>query len=256
MPFCKNCGKQLESDERYCVNCGAFTGSTANSSEIHKCPNCGDNINSFATHCPSCGYEVRDIQAVSSVKEFADKLEAIEASRIPCASKKISMYKQAYMTESLSSTDQQKISLIRSYAIPNTKEDLYEFLTLAGSNINPRLFDEINNPQSDDPRKAINDAWLAQFEHAYQKAKISFGNDPSFESVKELYESVHNKIKRNKRKLPIFLIATFGTLFLFCAILFISTAINNKNNNETSPTGEIITSINDVTNVTSSLVHH
>ena len=33
-------------------------------------------------------------------------------------------------------TDQKKINLIRSYVIPNTKEDLFEFLVLASSNIN------------------------------------------------------------------------------------------------------------------------
>lgn len=220
MSFCSKCGKQIGPNERFCSNCGTFAESALNSSDLHKCPNCGDNIDSFMTNCPSCGYEVRDIQAASSVKEFADKLAAIEALRIQCASKRMLIYKQAYTMESLSSTDRQIISLIKSYAIPNTKEDLYEFLTLAGSNIDPDLFNEVKHPTHNDPQKAINNAWLAQFEHAYQKAKISFGGDTSFENVKELYESIHDKIKQNKRKFPRFLITAFIVLFLFCVIVF------------------------------------
>lgn len=227
MSFCSKCGKQIAPDERFCSNCGTFVESASNSSDLHKCPNCGDNIDSFMTNCPSCGYEVRNIQAVSSVKEFADKLASIEASRSQCTSKRMSIYEQAYTMENLSSTDRQIISLVKSYPIPNAKEDLYEFLILAGSNIDPDLFNELNHSMPNDPQKAINNAWLAQFEHAYQKAKISFGSDTSFKNVNELYESIHDKIKQNKRKFPRFLITSFIVLLLFCAVIF-SVTMSNK----------------------------
>ena len=70
--------------------------------------NCAEMLNSFMSSCPSCGYEVRGSKSKSRVDELATKLELAESA-------------------------EQKISIIRNFYIPNTKEDIYEFVILATS---------------------------------------------------------------------------------------------------------------------------
>lgn len=101
--------------------------------EIHKCPNCGEVLQSFVINCPTCGHEFRGAKNSTSVREFAAKLEEIERSR---PVKKFGLKKALANQTEVSETDLRKISLIRSFVIPNTKEDLLEFLVLASSNFN------------------------------------------------------------------------------------------------------------------------
>ena len=90
-------------------------------------------LGSFQATCPTCGHEVRDAKNSYSVREFAAKLEEIEHGR---STKGFGIKKMLQDQNEVNETDQKKINLIRSYVIPNTKEDLFEFLVLASSNIN------------------------------------------------------------------------------------------------------------------------
>lgn len=204
MAFCTNCGQELADGAKFCANCGkAVTGESTTSQrktvyegELHKCPNCGELLEAFTTKCPSCGYELRGAKNSSSVREFAAKLEAIEAGR---EQRKSNPIKNLYFGQSLTKTDEQKISLIRSFAIPNTKEDLYEFLILSVSNIDVDSYegrDELINPA----RKAVSDAWKAQFEQAYQKAKLMFADDPKFTEIEKLHSNTNASINKAKWK--------------------------------------------------------
>lgn len=169
MAFCTNCGKQLDEGAKFCSTCGAAVPQTTweeNSErktvydgELHKCPNCGEQINSFVAVCPACGYEFRGAKTASCVKELAAKLEPV-------------------------SDPEQRDDLIRNFYIPNTKEDICEFFILAVSNIKAR----------DD----CEDAWRAKLEQAYQKARLSFGNDSSFSEINKLYESVTKREPLNQ----------------------------------------------------------
>lgn len=82
------------------------------------------------------------------------------------------------------SDPEQRDDLIRNFYIPNTKEDICEFFILAVSNIKAR----------DD----CEDAWRAKLEQAYQKARLSFGNDSSFSEINKLYESVTKREPLNQ----------------------------------------------------------
>lgn len=202
MAFCTKCGKALLDDAHFCGNCGAATGASNNdkrqtvySGELHKCPQCGEVLNSFTPLCPACGYEIRGVKAVNSVKELQHKLELIESGR---ESKRTRSKKDRLYGEELTKTDEQKISLIRSFAIPNTKEDLYEFLILAGSNIDVDLYD--GSVLKNDARLAVSDAWKAKYEQAYQKAKILLNKDQRFSEIEAIYNTTHKSIKQAKGK--------------------------------------------------------
>lgn len=213
MAFCSKCGNELDINAKFCSKCGTeIREKNENRREmvfegtIHKCPSCGETLKSFITNCPSCGFELRDINVSSAVRELALKLEEIESKR----EEKKQKFNILTGTESLSKTDEQKISLIRSFVIPNTKEDLYEFLFLSQSNIEVDLY---NNIEQKTARLAVSDAWKAKFEQAYQKAKILFKDDDRMIEIDSMYKQIHKSIKNARTQIWKFYVIYFGILF-------------------------------------------
>jgi len=202
MAYCVNCGTELVTNAKFCQKCGHPTGTHDNGAtrkqefagKIYKCPNCGEVLKSFEINCPACGYELRGAKASSAVKEFALKLEAIESKRE--YEKPRSLFATALSQQKLSKTDEQKISLIRSFPIPNTKEDLYEFLLLAQANINIEMYDSTVNIT--DSRRAVSDAWKAKFNQAYEKAKITLTSDERWPEIQAMYAALHGSIQKEK----------------------------------------------------------
>lgn len=84
----------------------------------------------------------------------------------------------------------EKASLIINFSVPNTKEDIMEFMILASSNI--------------DAQKDIDDevtkAWRSKLEQVYQKAEITMGGHPDFVQVKSIYDRKKEELKNNKVK--------------------------------------------------------
>lgn len=89
------------------------------------CTNCGKELSSFTVVCPACGCEVQGRQAADSVRKF-------------------------YVDITHAQTTKEKADLIKNYPIPNTKEDIFEFMMAASSNV---LREE---------EKEIYEAWLEE----------------------------------------------------------------------------------------------
>lgn len=208
MPFCTNCGSEVEDNAKFCKNCGAAVNQpykSANSERktiyegnIYKCPHCGEVLNSFVAVCPSCGYELRGKQATDSVKEFYSDLRKAQ-------------------------TTNAKDHLIRNYPIPNAKEDILEFMILASSNI-----------VGEDDRD-IYEAWIAKFEQAYQKAELLFSQDKEFVKIQQIYNNCIDNIEtENQRKINKFafdtvirnIIACVGIVILIIAVVMDRTGGN------------------------------
>ena len=197
--FCSSCGTPLSDGVNFCHECGTTVKretekiterETVYEGNLHKCPNCGELVKSFSISCPSCGHEFRDAKASSVVQEFARKLEALEKQRSERPKKRSST--------TISKTDQQIITLIRSFPIPNTKEDLFEFLVLASSNIDMQRHYDIDGVSED--RQAVSDAWEAKFEQAYNKAKLSFSKEPEFKAMQSIHKQKKAEIGNAKKK--------------------------------------------------------
>ncbi len=173
MAFCINCGQELVEGAKFCAGCGkavddntsAQQRKTVYDGEIHKCPNCGDTIDAYETVCEACGYEIRGRKTTSVVHELALKLEK---------------------TDDI----QKKEELIRNFYIPNTKEDIYEFMILANSNIG----------NSD----LLENAWIAKFEQAHQKSKIIKSNIEEFEELYDNFKKEKEKAEKRERKKSFF----------------------------------------------------
>lgn len=206
MGFCINCGQPLAEGAHFCSNCGVALGETNTEAssrktvydgELYKCPNCAERLDSFMTVCSTCGYELRGAKGASVVKEFAEKLEQIESVRIE-ANKFNSVMEGVF--GKFNKTDEQKINLIRSFAIPNTKEDIFEFMILAASNIDLKLYGSTDATDKSSSKRAISDAWLAKFEQAYEKAKFSFAMSPDFLNIKEIYDKKIRRLEQEERR--------------------------------------------------------
>ena len=165
MAFCINCGQELPEGANFCANCGKAVNTITSSQrkttyegEIHKCPNCGEVLRAFVSVCSSCGFELRGASSSHSVASFADKLENAQSQ-------------------------EQRVSLIRNFPIPNTKEDILEFMILASSNFETKL------------DRTVSDAWLAKIEQCYQKGRLLFKDDAYFTGIQNAYDQAYEKIK-------------------------------------------------------------
>ena len=203
MAFCINCGHELKDGDKFCVVCGtAVIENQINrkmvfDGELHKCPNCGELLPPFTVSCPSCGYEIRGAKANNSVREFALNLAHTE-------------------------NNMQKTTLIRSFPIPNTKEDVLEFMILALTNFN--ISQNLSNGETE---KDVSNAWLTKIEQSYQKAKLLFSDEKDFSKIQNAYDQAYNQIKASKQlakrkalaKLALRTIGLWGGLIIFLIAL-------------------------------------
>lgn len=168
MPYCSRCGQKVADDALFCQRCGASIapadGTRTGRREtwegtVHKCPSCGAEVGAFVSTCPVCGHELRGVGANESVREFEERLSSVSSGK-------------------------KRDAMIRSFYIPNTREDIYEFFILADSNI--RAGGENV------------DAWRAKLEQAHQKAELVFGESPELTRIDKLYKRT-SKIKTGKK---------------------------------------------------------
>jgi len=118
MAFCSNCGSQIAENQKFCPNCGTAASGTApqqaaparssKDGEVIKCPSCGAAVSSWDTKCPECGYEFRNRSAAKSVNEFFEHYRTADPS--------------------------EKANIIKTFPVPNTKEDILTFLTMSIGN--------------------------------------------------------------------------------------------------------------------------
>lgn len=183
MAFCIKCGQQLPQGANFCANCGISVENTSNENEnqrktvydgeVHKCPRCGEVLNSFASSCPSCGYEIRGNKVSGAIYNFTTQNGKIK-------------------------DEHEKAMHIRNFIIPNNKEDIYEFMILASSNIGDEISDELI------------EAWKTKVEQAYQKAENTFKDDDVFLNIQEMYKDAHKKISKHERDKKV---KNFGNVF-------------------------------------------
>lgn len=231
MAYCINCGHKLIDGSKFCNNCGCQIPSGINGNSdrrrstyegvIHKCPNCGEVLDSFVAKCPSCGHEFRGTSATNSVKELSRKLEELESKRPQ--QKNQTILSTVFSDGQLTNIDEQKINLIKNFSIPNTKEDIMEFVILASSNIDLKVYglNGLMNQDINPAQREISDAWLAKFEQAYQKAQLMFGDSQEFMNIHLLFEKKQKEIKKRRWQLPILIIGVFGSILLMFGLVII-----------------------------------
>lgn len=158
--------------------------------QIHKCPRCGELIPFDAVNCPTCGYEIRDRGVAVSVQEFFDTLQTI-------------------------SDEEKKIDYIKTYPIPNTREDILEFMLLAKSNYDAKYYATNKNIDS------LSSAWLSKIEQCYTKAKIILREQRDLDTVEEIYKGIKTETKKVQTSKLVMIIA--GLVSIVVSLILIVT---------------------------------
>lgn len=171
MAFCGKCGARIQDGADYCPQCGAAVsaasidesapGRNQYDGTIHKCPRCGEAIASFELICPSCGLELRDVSAAKSLEALDGKLKDV-------------------------SSDKERANVIRSFPIPNTREDILELMILASSNMGGLQEGEELS------------AWKTKYEQCYQKARLAFGDSAAFDEVGKAREAASHRMRQEE----------------------------------------------------------
>lgn len=187
MAYCRYCGNELKSGTNYCCNCGKSNNidMTCNKKnkcnndsklskknvffdgEIHKCPSCGEILNSFVSICPSCGYELRGTYSSTAITDFSNMISNCESEK-------------------------KLISIIENFPIPNTKEDIFEFLVIAKSKI--KNYDKNGNGVLDYNEKSLLNAWKVKVDQCYEKGKLILDNQNDIMIIEEYYSEINDFI--------------------------------------------------------------
>lgn len=106
---------------------------------------------------------------------------------------------------SADSVDMKKLTLIRNFPIPNTIDDIIEFMLLAMANIDVKLskktamnkyYDSFSSVESAYTiGRTISNAWVSKMEQCYKKAEITFPNEPAFQKIKRMYLEKMKELK-------------------------------------------------------------
>lgn len=173
MAFCSNCGAKLKEGVKFCSECGSRVENEEHSTNekrktvfegaVHKCTNCGEVLPSFVLKCPSCGYEIRDTKSSRVIEEFSKKLSECE---------------------SINKT----IQVIRTFPIPNTKEDLFEFLVVAKTNM--KRYDKNGDGVISESEEELLNAWLIKVDQCIEKAKILISDSKDLELFEKAREEI------------------------------------------------------------------
>lgn len=96
------------------------------------CPACGKQVESMTLRC-ECGYEFSDGKSVSSVQVLMDKIEKITATPFNAEKSFFDMDGSKAKIEEARKRTNQVVDAITMFPVPNTKEDIIEFLSLSCS---------------------------------------------------------------------------------------------------------------------------
>ena len=138
---------------------------------IKTCPACGASVISMTMSCEDCGHEFTNVEANKSMTELLNRIGALQ--RNPGEKDK--------------SFNERKAEVINNTAIPDSREDLLEFLTVSSSQSNVAFATRGNDK--------IVSAWSRKGDEALNKAKILFRNDSKSMMLVEGFEK---KLKTGK----------------------------------------------------------
>ena len=158
--------------------------------DLRKCPACNAIVQSYSAICADCGHSFSNISAVSSVTKLHEPLMAVYSEERERDSNENNQPNQssgvfsrftdptagARAMKSLTIEEtilKRKASIITSFPIPNSKEDILEFLTMAV----PECKNKPNFLMMGSGKGKIYTAWYTKAEQIVMKAKFSLKED-------------------------------------------------------------------------------
>lgn len=155
--------------------------------DLKKCPACGSSIQSLSAICPDCGHEFRNIENVNSIKEFFIDYQKIEDSVHVTKTGGLLGFVDDSEGKRQKQVFSKKQEFIMHFPIPNSKEDILEFLMMAVPLAMPAkkggfgLIKKFSANFGDDENKnwthKIAEVWLQKCEQIIMKAHFSMKED-------------------------------------------------------------------------------
>lgn len=221
---CLNCGAQIDDNSKFCNNCGAQIERDKKNSqyvgEVKKCPHCGAIINSFQAICESCGFELRNLEISHTILEFKKELDNFNNSKNFYNKRKI---------------DEQIANLISTYPVPNSREDILEFILMAESHIDTAKSNYRSNSRND----VVTSAWVSKYEQLYEKAKITLSQNDVIDIEKRYNEKMRtiNNEKKKSNTINAFLLIVM-VVIIVCELSFMGgmakkSELKDKEHNQT-----------------------
>lgn len=167
--------------------------------DVRKCPACGAIVPSMAAKCPECGYEFTNVEANSSIRLLMQKIDEIQAQYAELTANVDNKDESTIRTRGYQVKRQlndRTAQLIQNFPIPNTREDLIEFLTLC-----------IGNSKADsimlDGNDPVTPAWRKKLQQVIAKVKVALPNDQQAQELIEEYEGKRENSKKKGKKIAI-----------------------------------------------------
>jgi hypothetical protein len=157
--------------------------------DVNKCPACGSMIQGFTAICADCGHNFSNINAVSSVTKLYEQLQMVESEE-----RNRPIVESGGWIDKLQGSSamnhynmeerilKRKASVVSGFPIPNTKEDILEFLSMAL----PEVGKKPGFLMMKTATGAVYNAWHSKAEQVVMKARFSLKED------KKLLEEINN----------------------------------------------------------------
>ncbi len=153
--------------------------------DVKKCPACGAMLETFKTTCSECGHTFTNIEANHTITKLFEMLNEAEEKSREDAKTIVGglgrMYADLFAGAFGGTKDvRRKKAIIQNFPVPNTKEDILEFLAQAVPLTKVRFFEPDHN------KTELSNTWKDKCEQIIIKAKFSMKDDP-----KTLEEIMH-----------------------------------------------------------------
>lgn len=184
---------------------------------VVKCPNCGAQVKGGSALCTECGYAFSNVSANSSAEKLQAKLDEFNRRQ---EQREDSRGNARSSLSDKRRAIENKMDIISMFPVPNTREDLLEFLTMLQARANatgPRNGMNLANEEN------MSYAYWLLYTNCINKAKLSFPNDNDFQYYFQTYEKQLQKTKgiigyvRCNKGAKIALV--FLALIIFCLVL-------------------------------------
>lgn len=177
---------------------------------IKKCPNCGEPVEAGSVKCAACGHVFMGLEANRSSEILAQKLQEVDVKYRNAEGGIGSVFSAIVGLTDQEKADQEKATIIASFPVPTTKEDLLEFL--------PSMRAKWKNFGFKQTRyNAEKKAYIAKYEECLMKAKALFPNDPDFQRFFE-EDSKDSKFAKWLATLPL-QVKIIAGIFIFLLLL-------------------------------------
>ena len=157
--------------------------------DLKKCPSCGAPVESFNTKCSECGHEFRGINADSSVESLSKILQSIEQEeRSKPRQKSFAQMLGDMDIEKENAIANRQATAINSFPVPNSKESILEFLSMALPQTKIKLQKILfMTAPIDKGKETIKKAWTSKCEQMIMKARFSMKDDKKTLEEIEIY---------------------------------------------------------------------